>query len=299
MSLATNSDQVVSFEAFLDSTDLSFDLVPASNYTIEELTHAYNQTRVDYIVPMPMNPARLREYVTTYDVDVKRSVVALDTERILGLAMLGVRPDHTWVTRLGVVPDGRRSGAGEAMMRYLISQSLNLGADRMVLDVIKNNKPAHRLFHKLGFEDIRELLILRRPPGEPKQDVRNYTYTLLGEVQALALLEQRRSTPSWLDEYASLKNAGHLLALTVELANGGAGWLVYQSTSFQLGRLVPQIENGDPYEVARAMAHALHANHPAQDTKTENVPVDAPHLAGFLSMGYLEAFRRIEMHLDL
>lgn len=296
MSLATNSDQVISLGTFLD--DLSFDLVPASDYTIEELTYAYNQTRVDYIVPMPMNAARLREYVRIYDVDVERSVVALGKDRILGLAMLGVRPGHTWVTRLGVVPDARRSGAGEAMMRYLVSQSLHLGVDAMVLDVIKNNKPAHRLFHKLGFEDIRELLILRRPPGAPVQTVKDYTVTLFGEEQALDLLKRRRSTSSWLDEYASLKNAGNLLALTVTLEEGGSGWLVYQSTSFQLGRLVPQVEEGDPYEVARALAHALHANHPAQDTKTENVPVDAPHLQGFLDMGYLEAFGRIEMHLN-
>jgi hypothetical protein len=29
------------------------ELVPASQFTLDELTAAYNQTRVDYIVPMP------------------------------------------------------------------------------------------------------------------------------------------------------------------------------------------------------------------------------------------------------
>jgi hypothetical protein len=169
----------------------------------------------------------------------------------------------------------------------------------MVLDVIKNNKPAHRLFHKLGFEDVRELMILRRPPGLPKENGLVYTHTLLGEEQALDLLKQRRGMSSWLDEYVSLKNAGHILGLTIELEEGGAGWLVYQSTSLQLGRLVPQIESGDPYKVSCALAHALHANHPAQDTKTENVPVDAPFLNGLTATGYIEVFRRIEMQLDL
>jgi hypothetical protein len=38
---------------------MSIKLVKASEYSVEELTEAYNQTRVDYMVPMPMNKARL------------------------------------------------------------------------------------------------------------------------------------------------------------------------------------------------------------------------------------------------
>ncbi|HFE66247.1 MAG TPA: hypothetical protein ENJ93_03205 [Chloroflexi bacterium] len=53
------------------------DLVPASKFTYEELTHAYNQTRVDYLVPMPMNVARLKEYARVYDVDLDSSVVVV------------------------------------------------------------------------------------------------------------------------------------------------------------------------------------------------------------------------------
>lgn len=30
-------------------------LIPTSQFTIEQLTAIYNQTRVDYLVPMPMN----------------------------------------------------------------------------------------------------------------------------------------------------------------------------------------------------------------------------------------------------
>jgi hypothetical protein len=190
-------------------------------------------------------------------------------------------------------------GAGEAMMRYCIAQSQDLGVDHIILEVIQNNVPAHRLFRKLGFEETRELLILRRPPGPPENEVPPYEVRMMGETQALGLLRERRSQPSWLDEYPSLRNAGDLFALAVELRNGGAGWLVYQSTVFQLGRLVPQTERGDPCDVAQALCHALHSQHPIQDTKTENMPSDDPHLEGFKRMGYFESFRRIEMRLDL
>ena len=51
-------------------------LIPASQFTIEQLAAIYNQTRVDYMVPMPMNAARLAEYIATYDVKLEHSLVA-------------------------------------------------------------------------------------------------------------------------------------------------------------------------------------------------------------------------------
>jgi ribosomal protein S18 acetylase RimI-like enzyme len=274
-------------------------VVPASQFTFEELTEAYNQTRVDYIVPMPMNAARLREYVHNYNVDMDASAVAVEGDHILGLAMLGVRPGHTWITRLGILPAKRRCGTGQLLTEYLIAQSRCLQPEYVLLEVIKHNVPAYQLFQKLGFREIRELLVLRRPPGPLPDRVDPYTVQKLDNAQAIALLRQRRSVPSWLDENPSLENAGNLAALRVDLKTGGRGWLVYQNTVFQLGRLVLQTEVGDPRQVAMALIHALHTHHPAQDTKTENLPLTDPHWSALQAMGYVESFRRIEMRLDL
>lgn len=275
------------------------EVVPASRFTFEQLTDAYNQTRVDYIVPMPMNATRLREYVHNYSIDMDASVVALEDSQILGLAMLGVRPRHTWVTRLGILPINRQRGAGQLLMKHLIAQSHRLKVDYVILEVIKNNMPAYRLFRKLGFRDIRELLVLRRPPGPPAIEASSYTVQVLDQSQAMALLHRRQSVPSWLDQTPSLENAGNLAALRVELKTGDRGWLVYQNTVFQLGRLVLQTEAGDPHQIALALLHALHTRHPAQDTNTENLPADDPHWPAMQDLGYLESFRRIEMRLDL
>ena len=65
------------------------DLHPASKFTFEQLTNAYNETRVDYLVPMPMNVARLMEYCRVYDVSLEHSCVAVEGDVMLGLGMLG------------------------------------------------------------------------------------------------------------------------------------------------------------------------------------------------------------------
>src|SRR5512143_4199625 len=65
-----------------EEIDAAMQLVPASSFSIEQLVAAYNQTRVDYLVPMPMNAARLAEYIHMYDVDLDHSRVAVDGEQI-------------------------------------------------------------------------------------------------------------------------------------------------------------------------------------------------------------------------
>ena len=55
---------------------MTVEIIPASQFTIQELTDLYNKTRVDYVVPMPMNADRLNEYVHDFDVDLRQSCVA-------------------------------------------------------------------------------------------------------------------------------------------------------------------------------------------------------------------------------
>ena len=83
-------------------------LLPASAFSYQELTDAYNHTRVDYLVPMPMNAKKLQAYVENYDIDLDASAVAIDGQEVLGLAMLGVREGRGWITRLGIINRLRR-----------------------------------------------------------------------------------------------------------------------------------------------------------------------------------------------
>jgi ribosomal protein S18 acetylase RimI-like enzyme len=279
--------------------DSTIDLIPAKSFTVEELTEAYNHTRVDYLVPMPMNAKKLREYIETYDIDLNASAVAIDGHEVLGLAMLGIRDRRAWITRLGVIRSNRRRGTGTALVNHLITQARDRELDYIIIEVIKNNDPAHNLFSKSGFVPTRDLLVLRRPPGPPAGQPVDADMEMLGYDAAVHFLEKRRSKPSWVDEKESLLNAGNLAAIYATLANGSKGWLVYQNTVFQLGRLVVQTEAGSPLDVAQAILFHLHHRHPAQDTKTENLPLKDPHWPAFQEMGYLEMFQRTEMILAL
>jgi ribosomal protein S18 acetylase RimI-like enzyme len=282
------------------TTTPSIKLEPAERFTFEELVAIYNRARVDYIVPMPMNAARLREYVHDYDVDLALSAVAVaaDGPVPVGMAMLGVRPGHTWITRLGVLPASRRRGTGRRLMEHLIAHSGRLGVPCVALEVIKGNTPAECLFRALGFRATRELLVIRRPPGPPHAHVSRYALQVLEEDEAIGLLARRRDAPTWLNETSSLLNGGGLAGLCVDLEDGGSGWLAYRRSDLLLSRLVLQTEAGDPQRVGQALINALHTRHPTLDTKSENLPLNDPHWPALHEMGYIESFCRIEMRLD-
>ena len=275
-------------------------LLPASHFTVEQLTAAYNQTRVDYMVPMPMNAARLAAYLKVYDVRLDESFVAVEGEQILGLGMLGVRNQHTWITRLGVLPVRRRRGTGEAIMRALLAASQRIGVKRAILEVIKGNTPANELFHKLGFVETRELLVLRRPPNKPALTP-EWRVTWLDLEDSLDMFSlhlnsgRRLEPPAWTNELESLQNAGDVMGLSVDLDNGGRGWLLFRRQKFTLSHFIFHTEAGNPVEVAEALLSHLYQRFPLIDTYTENLSNHDPHLPALEKYGFIEAFRRIEL----
>ena len=277
-----------------EDIDTAMQLVPASSFSIDQLVAAYNQTRVDYLVPMPMNAARLAEYIHIYNVDLDHSQVAVEGDQILGLAMLGVRPGRTWITRLGVLPVKRRRGVGEVLMRALLDATDQLGINCTSLEVIKHNTPAHTLFLKLGFTETRELLILRRPPDLPGE-VPAAEVSWLDRAEALARLAARSASPAWTNETRSFANIENTLGLSVSLPDGSTGWLIFEQQKFLLSHFVMLTVQGDAVALCRALLAHLYQHYPNLDTHAENIPIDDPHLPAFFETRFVESFRRIEM----
>lgn len=292
-------------------------LLPAADFTLEELTEAYNLTRLDYIIPMPMNPGRLNEYVTLYDIDLNCSRVAVTGDAIFGMGMLGKRANLGWITRLGVLQQGRRQGVGAAIVEALLEQAAAHDLPEIWLEVIKGNHPAYRLFLRYGFQPTRELIVARRSPRVARNPAallaaRKIHYLQHDEVIDLHCSRQERM--NWLNTVDSMRNTrrlaaaviedndeptplhqtSHLSGLLVEFQDGSQGWVSYQATTLQLKRISVQVMRGAPATVTALLLEVLHRFHAAQDAVVENIP-DDERWQGFLRAGYFETFRRIEM----
>jgi len=278
---------------------MMMEIIPADRLTLQELTDLYNQTRVDYLIPMPMNADRLNEYVKDFDVDLRQSCVARDTDgQVLGLSMLGFRKQTAWITRLGVLPSARRTGAGAALMDCMLANASVLGAMETQLEVIKNNEPAYKLFLKKGFVEKDTYLVMRHAP-------RPMTVPMQGEVtwlnfdKALEKLESYPNHLTWVNAVESMRNSINTEGLHIRLPNGGSGWLVYRNTKFtlrsMLSHLIMRTEEGDAEEVGIQLLSRLHTRYPHHDTYAENIHENDPHLTALQTLGYFTNFLRVEM----
>lgn len=281
---------------------LSHHAKPCREYNFAELANIYNQARVDYIVPMPMNAKRMEQYVTAYDIDLSASFVAIDTDdgEPNGVGMLGIRDDRSWITRLGVIPVRRRRRAGQFIMDALLNASVERDMSLVQLEVIKGNEPAHKLFKKLGFEITRELLIIRRAPAQLGQEHQlgdDVTIEPISEDDVFTVLEEREDGAAWTEETYSLRNAGNMEGLTVTLPDGESGWVIFQKTPFQMSHFVlsPDVSP----KMTTSLIAAVHQTYPRVDTKIENVPTEHYTWKHYQELGYVESFSRIEMFLHL
>ena len=273
---------------------MTIELLSAAQFTIQELVDLYNQTRVDYLVPMPMSVERLAEYIRDFDVDLSCSCVARADGQVLGLGMVGVRESRAWITRLGVLPDTRRGGTGNALMDCMLEKVTALNLEETHLEVIKNNEPAYKLFLKKGFNDADEYLVMRRAPRAISHPLVGSAEWLDGDV-ALQTLGTYPNHLTWITAVESMTNAPDVQGMRVRLPNGDSGWLVYRSQKFFLSHLVMHTEQGDPGEVGTQLLLHLYTRYPRMDTYAENIHEKDPHLPAFRALDYFENFSRIEM----
>ena len=279
----------------------AYKAIPADAFTFDQLAPLYNETRVDYIVPMPMTGRRLAEYVHDYDISLSASAVIVNSKRhAVGLTMIGLRGDRAWATRLGVLPQHRGHKVGQFLMENLIQRSREHNTRRVQLEVIKGNEPAMQLFLKLGFVPMRELLIIRRPPGPPPAQLQpaGVIVSELGSSSIESCLAQRdEAALAWTEETPSLLRTGGLRGLTATLPSGESGWVIFQHSPFQLLHLVLGPGSGD--EMTQALLYSVHQQFSLHDTKVENLPSDHKTWPTFQRLGYMEVFRRVEMYLSL
>ena len=278
---------------------MTIELIPAARFSIQELADLYNQTRVDYLVPMPMNADRLAEYARDFDIDLSRSCVAREAAgRVLGLSMLGARPKRAWITRLGVLPATRRRGIGSTLMDCMLGSAKDMGAEEVLLEVIKNNAPAYKLFLSKGFQETGEWLVMRRAPHPVSNRPQGHAEILTRE-ETLETMRGYPFYPTWINALESMRNAPDVEGMRVRLPNGGAGWIAYRNNKFTLrftlSHLILCTEQGEPAEVGAEMLLQLHTRYPRYDTYAENIFKEDPHLPAFHALGYFQNFSRIEM----
>ncbi|MFH0883978.1 MAG: GNAT family N-acetyltransferase [bacterium] len=149
-----------------ESPQTSFELRPASDFSLVELADLFSRTYVDYFFPVHMSVEMLSWIVVTQSIDLAASHVASVEDEHVGFIFISSRGLLQRVAAMGVLPDHRCMGIGRIMLESSIANAKRMGYRRMLLEIIEGNTAAMALYQHLGFQPRRQLVGWDRPVQE-------------------------------------------------------------------------------------------------------------------------------------
>jgi GNAT superfamily N-acetyltransferase len=253
------------------------------------LLELFNAGFADYLVPMRMDSSLFGDHLQYNDIDLRRSPVLFD-QRPVAFALMARRGPEAWVGGMGCVPSHRRQGLGERGLTAGLDAAGEDGCRVARLEVIDGNRPAIRLYEKLGFEVVRDVIVWSLPaqphaaPAAREVDV----------AAALAWIAAHRAGPEpWQradESVAAMARSGVALC---GLLLGHAGAVVYR-------------ERGDAVTVLQiaavdeaAAADVLLAAAGGRPLRLSNAPAGEPVSHALRHLGADIAVRQHEMRLSL
>jgi ribosomal protein S18 acetylase RimI-like enzyme len=122
-----------------------------------ELRSVFNAGFSEYLVPVDLGEEAFEEHLIHNDIDLDCSQVVLDGSPP-AFALIGRGGEECWVGGIGTAPARRRRGLGKRALESALEAASNRGCRTAWLEVLVANEPAIRLYQRLGFEVVRELV---------------------------------------------------------------------------------------------------------------------------------------------
>ena len=275
-------------------------LVPLNTLSFERLSYLVNQAYEDYYFPIWMDEPHLREMCYQEDVDLARSVVALDGDKHIGLALLSIRGDQGWVSGVGVLPAWKRRGVAREMLRYIQNTARVENLRALRLEVLIQNAAALALYRQMGFTYARDLLILMLESWSYRtkplpDDVVAATPDLFLDFYAAfhdGLSPWQRQLPSLQHRGDSLRGFGLWHNETL------VGYVLYgaQTGTYSILDLAVAPTYPHRLEAAHTLLTALHNAHANMRRYVyTNIPAADPLLPALTRLGYTTWYQQHEL----
>lgn len=135
----------------------------------ETMYNTFIEAFSDYQIKIHMTKERFSAINIRRALNYELSVGAFeDNNKMVGLILNGI---DMWEDKLtaydmgtGVVPKYRRKGIGNAMFAFSLPRLREAGVKQYLLEVLRSNKGAYKLYKKKGFKETRKFECLRISP---------------------------------------------------------------------------------------------------------------------------------------
>lgn len=268
--------------------------MPASELSEPALLDLFNAGYADYLLPMRLTAAAFAEHVAANDIDLACSRVVLDGQPA-AFALIAQRNGAGWVGGLGTIPQYRRRGLGEEALTAALAALRDRGAGVAWLEVIDQNHRALRLYEKLGFDVVRDLVVWSLPARDA---VPNTARTIEAASARAWIGANRRDREPWqrADESVAAiaaRGAG-LRGLMIDRGGQVAAAALVRDEDRRLEVL--QIVAPDEGAAADLLLAAAGAG---RELRLRNVPGHAPASLAMHRLGALRIATQHEMRVTL
>ncbi|GGG43655.1 GNAT family N-acetyltransferase [Hymenobacter glacieicola] len=179
---------------------------PVLDFPSAHVAAAMTRSFQGYFVPMLFDAASFERRFRGEHLDPAASRLWFRGEELVGVVFIARRGWQSRVAAMGLVPEFRGQGLGRTMLGSALEEARQRGDHTMLLEVFTVNEPAIRLYERLGFRRVRQLLGFRREAG-----VAAGTAEVLTEIDPLelarAVLRETEEPQPWLSSGETLLSA--------------------------------------------------------------------------------------------
>jgi GNAT superfamily N-acetyltransferase len=273
---------------------MSFQIVPASSFTLHQLAEIITAGFADSAEPILMVAARLARLIRVEQIDLEASAVLQIDGEPIGQFLLALRAETAWCSRLAIRPAWRRQGLSQRLTETMLARAQATGATRLILEVLPTNTPALAAYARIGMRWQRDLV------GLGWEGPRTQAPTeLIHEPHPMAVLQHfgrlHRNPPAWQrDLPALLVNEGLRSMVLGDPAYPDAG-LLYRPLPFGSAVIAdlatPTLTHGC------ILISALQSRF--AELSCWNEPEGSPGMQALLTCGFSERSRQHEFGMDI
>lgn len=189
-------------------TSIAF--APASTLSLDQVTQAFNLAFTGYYLPMTQTTHGLSQMMRENDVRLDDSAVIYVNGSVAGIGLVGVRGARAWIAGMGVAPEWRGQGIGSRLLDRIRGHMRMLGLRQAQLEALDINEPALALYRRMGFHDVRSLLVYHGPlrleaPYSPMRGDRTRLRAVTARHALANFAAYHAVAPAWQREQASLE----------------------------------------------------------------------------------------------
>ena len=273
------------------------------NISLADITEVFNLAFSDYIVPLKLTEDQLADKIISDNIKLEYSVGAFENKKLVGFILHGYGLVNgkkvVYNAGTGVIPANRGHKLTNRMYDFILPALQLQHIEKVLLEVITENKPAILSYEKAGFKTVRKLSCFK---GELKQDeIYNDDY----EIRSLENYDWEKLQsfwdwqPTWPNSIMAAENLKRSnTSIGIFLQNVLTGYLVYNSKTKRIQQFA--IDKGHRNQgLAKKLFNHIATNYDPNITII-NIPADATSSINLMERLGLENYiNQFEMELCL